>query len=71
MKTRAKLLIHKAHRTDLPSTVSHRATAPYTSSSMRMTTRLMMAAVVLTVSCTWLRVTGFELMWRAALVEMR
>ncbi|TNN40852.1 hypothetical protein EYF80_048986 [Liparis tanakae] len=54
-----------------PNTVSHRATAPYTSSRMRMTTRLMMAAVVFTVSWAWLRVTGLELMYRAALVEIR
>lgn len=56
---------------DSPSTVSQRATAPYTSSRIRMTTRLMMAAVVLTVRRTWLRVMGFELMCSAALVEIR
>jgi len=51
--------------------VSHRATAPYTSSRMRITTRFMMAAVVLTVNCTWFLVIGLELIWRAALVEIR
>lgn len=60
-----------ANRSNWPRTVSQRATAPYTSSRMRMTTRLMMAAVVLTVSLTLERVMGFELIARAALVEIR
>lgn len=55
---------------DWPSTVSQRATAPYTSSRMRMTTRLMMAAVAFTVSRTLERVVGFELMCRAVLVDI-
>lgn len=56
---------------DVPRTVSQRATAPYTSSRIRMTTRLMMAAVVLTVRRTLDRVVGLLLMCSAVLVDIR
>lgn len=62
--------LQRAEGSNAPICVSHLAMQPYTSSRMMMTTRLMMTAVVVTVTRTLERPEGVELMARAAAVEI-